>query len=626
MEKIIKNYSTIIAKYESEVQAASENLFDITIKTIRELELFCAQSGGLIEHKISIKVWEYWFTRLASALTQYFIDPKTQLKTNELVNLTSHRAKFSYIFASSGYRGMSHLIPLCSKGDAINSSKYTLSTSKAIMLLCIVGIEDTTEELLDLAMQLKPELLFPIYLSWLNQPINLTSQGERNRTKLLNSVAKFESISINDSHIPEMVRIWMFCSYASTPNKHSIKYALNKLFIKRMSTVGIKPKPVLLKIKKRPRLLVIHEHFKSQHAMYRCYAPLIKSLHPDFELISYSDNLEIDDKSKKIFDQIQTSDIKKMSIEEIVKKVQEFNADIILYPSLGMKIWTVLISNLRLAPIQVACQGHPATTHSTEIDYIFLPDCTSDMSLLYSEKLLIGSDEQVFEAHADLPLDLPKKTRINDGNVHIAINCKDFKLSYPLINICNRLIKEAKYPIQFHFFPGSRGLAFVGISAMLKFIFPNAHVHPYMCYPDLLQHLKNCDLSMASFPFGNANGTVDACLLGLPIVAHFGPELPAQTDKFVLNAAEYPEWLINDTDEKYFQTALVLINNPDLRQQFNDIIKTDEIHSKLIIDKERQTSQPLGRLLKYIYKNHKIIKAKNKRVIRSSEIDTLSNI
>lgn len=626
MEKKIKNYSTIITEYESEIQARNENLFDITIKTIIELDLFFRKFNYQPTNTISVKDCEHWFTRLASALTQFFIDPKIQLNTKELVNLTSHRAKFAYIFASSGYRGMSHLITLCSKDATINGSKYTLSTSKAIMLLCIIGIEDTTEELLDLAIQLKPELCFPMYLSWLNQPINFTAQGEKTRTRLLNSLGKIESVAINDSHIPEMVRIWMFCSYANTPNKHSIKHDLNKLFIKRMSTVGIKPRPVILKIKKRPRLLVIHEHFKSHHAMYRCYAPLIKLLHPNFELISFSDNLEIDDKSKNIFDLIQTFDIKKMSIDEIVKEVQAFNADIILYPSLGMKIWTVLISNLRLAPIQVACQGHPATTHSPEIDYIFIPDAVSNISSLYSEKLLIGDDVLVFEAHADLPFDLPKKTRKDDGYVHIAINCKDYKLSYPFINICKLLIKEAEYPIQLHFFPASRGLAFSGISAMLKSIFPNAHVYPYMSYPDLLQHLKNCDLSLASFPFGNTNGTVDACLLGLPTVARFGPELHSQTDKFVLKAAEYPEWLINDTDEKYFQTTLSLINNPDLRQQFIDINKNETTRTKLMNHKAREVSQSLSILLKYVYKNHEIIKTQGKRVIRSSEINTLSDM
>ena len=53
-------------------------------------------------------------------------------------------------------------------------------------------------------------------------------------------------------------------------------------------------------------------------------------------------------------------------------------------PSVGMFPITMFAANQRLAPVQVAALGHPATTHSDRIDYISVeddfvgdPDCFS---------------------------------------------------------------------------------------------------------------------------------------------------------------------------------------------------------------------------------------------------------
>ncbi len=44
-------------------------------------------------------------------------------------------------------------------------------------------------------------------------------------------------------------------------------------------------------------------------------------------------------------------------------------ADIIIYPEVGMGAQNYLLTNMRLAPIQIAAWGHPVTTGSSEIDY-----------------------------------------------------------------------------------------------------------------------------------------------------------------------------------------------------------------------------------------------------------------
>jgi len=261
-----RNFVEVITRYESDLQDSTANLLEATIQALDHFRNYCAQ-GGLLERKAPDQVREHWYTRFASALTQYFIKPETVLNQEGLEKLAFRKQVIAYIFAASGYRDMSHLIGLMTKDTG--AGKRNLSASKAMLLLSVMGIDDVTDELMTLTLKQKPGVLFPLMLGWLNQRAVLTEQGEKNRTRLLTSGALVESLSVSDRHLPQMVRPWMYCSYASTPKKHDIKATFNKLFLKRLTEAGVKPIPVAYQSKPRPRVLVIHERFKSNHAMYR---------------------------------------------------------------------------------------------------------------------------------------------------------------------------------------------------------------------------------------------------------------------------------------------------------------------------------------------------------------------
>ena len=72
-----------------------------------------------------------------------------------------------------------------------------------------------------------------------------------------------------------------------------------------------------------------------------------------------------------------------------------------------MSRWTVLLSNLRLAPVQVMTQGHPATSMSPEIDYVFLSPMEGDLTLLHSERISMGCRELVRGIHFRTVVTIP---------------------------------------------------------------------------------------------------------------------------------------------------------------------------------------------------------------------------
>lgn len=610
---------TIIEGFEKTVQNEGRASSDTVLEFIIKFAAKSQKVGGLLEQGIPQHICEMWYTRVASLLTQWLIDENTILTIPQFEKLCMSRNTIINIFYASGYRGMRHLVPLMCRN---NAGQLIITSERLPVLLGVLSLDDISDDLMSISLQklaTQSDMLFFLMITWLSQRLVITEQGERNRTRLLASGYLVENVAIAEKHIPNMMFSYMYSSYASNHNKHDIKATFNKLFSNLLLRGNIKPKSVHHHPnKKRPKMVIIHEQFRQTHAMFRCYAPYIRSLSDFFDLIAVADENNIDKASDELFNKVIVLEASK-AINERAKIIQDLHPDIIYYPSVGMDSKIVILSNLRLAPVQIASQGHPATTRSKEIDYIFVPEMEGDVSQIYSEKVLMGVSDVQMESHKNLPIVLPKRTRKPDGIVHIAVNAKVMKLSYRLIDICKRLQKEAKEPVKFHFFPGEQRISYDGIVSALKNQLPEAEVYGVKAYPEFLQALKNCDLSLAPFPFGNTNSTVDCCLLGIPVVAYFGSEISAQSDKMVLQQAKAPLWLVSDTEEGYFQTALKLINDEAFRKQ--TIAQFDpDIMRQNIFSATNGKAADFGRMIEYAYRHHQELIASSDRVFRYNDI------
>ena len=78
--------------------------------------------------------------------------------------------------------------------------------------------------------------------------------------------------------------------------------------------------------------------------------------------------------------------------------------DVLYMPSVGMFVLTVFMSNLRVAPLQVAGLGHPATTHSDRIDCVSVEEDYVGDPACFSERLLkLPKDGQPYRPSVALP-------------------------------------------------------------------------------------------------------------------------------------------------------------------------------------------------------------------------------
>ncbi|MAB86839.1 MAG: hypothetical protein CML51_06015 [Rhodobacteraceae bacterium] len=611
-------FSKIVKSYEAALGDGTKDSFNETISVLDSIAKDFEKTG-LLAGGIEPALVEHWYTRLVSAITIWATDPQTVLNQDQLIALCRRKQVLLYAASASGFRNMAHLIWLLSSRDL--SKELNIAGPKVVLLLALLGLDELTEQLVNIALNQPPPIALHLVLGWLNQRTVLTPTGEANRTLLLNSGGILQQAKITDQEIGQVINAYMYCSYASTPDKHDIKHAFNGLLRARMAEVGVLPAAPARTRREKPRVLVIHERFRTGHAMHRSYAPLIAGLRQRFELTALVEDEQIDKQAEGYFHQVVKIPAKEQKkVVDIANNIERMAPDIILYPSLGMSHWTVMLSNLRLAPIQVMAQGHPATSNSDYIDYAFISPMEGRPEKIHSERLLIGSSPVRFELHAELPDVLPELVKPSSREIRIAVNSKVMKLSHRLLSICKRLEKESPIPLCFRFFPGEFGWFHDGVSAAIKSHLPTASVAPYQRYSDFLTDIAGCDFALAAFPFGNTNSSVDTCLLGLPTVVHFGDETPAQTDAMVLTAAGYPDWLICPDDQTYFETAMRLISNPDERVEISRNARESDLRSALSDNRGGDLSRDLCDLLWHVYENHDAIVASDVRAIRHAQI------
>jgi hypothetical protein len=611
-------FDRLIEQYERLLDDGTrESRYSATLAVLDALTTYC-NSGGLAERGFPTYLREHWYTRLASALSRFATLPTTAFTISELEEICRRKQTIAYIFAASGYRNTRHLIEMLSQPSETQGRE--MPTAKATIAFALCGLDDIPVPMMDLLPMQPPRLLLILMLGWLNQRAILTQRGEDNRTRLLALGELIEKVEISDRAIPLIVNAWMYTTYASEPTKHQLKRAFNSLLktllAKRPMGDAERPK----QRHSKPLMVVIHERFTSPHAMYRCYAPMIKSLGRYFELMAVVEEEHIDDAAAEMFSRVIKIPKKRKNVWQIKSEIDRLAPDVVYYPSLGMSHWTVMLAQLRLAPMQFMTLGHPATSMSDVIDYVYTCEMEGDLSAVFNEKVLVGAETADFQPHSDLPDVLPDLLPASDREVRIAVNSKVMKLSHRLVDICVRLSKNASVPVRFSFFPGERHLYFDGLVPAIKARLPEAHVHPYVSYDQFLKEMCKCDLALAAFPFGNTNSTVDTCLLGIPTVVHFGPESPAQSDAVVLRTIGLPDDLVCRSDEEYYETALRLINDPEARVNALGGLSRETVRQRFYESEDSGSDCVFADMIYSAFKNHGHLMASDQRVFRHSDL------
>jgi hypothetical protein len=376
-----------------------------------------------------------------------------------------------------------------------------------------------------------------------------------------------DDIELNLSTIV-LVNIWMGCSYWDIDSRHRVKQKINKLFRHAYPTIA--------EVKKRnfpgnPRVAILLEKYRSDHAVYRCYHAHLLDLKKSFHTCLFAEARDLDDFSRRDGDQSVTFDTKTESIESIAKKITAFKPDVVLYPSLGMSVWSVILSNFRLAPIQIMSYGHPASAFSDVIDYGLLVGLqpgpgyqTMCQEKVISFDLDYGQDIEL-HPQTDFSLRSPRTAGDNEP-VRIAVNSSLMKISDRVLQAC-RLIKDnSSTPVEFHFFPShERAFKLLALEKKITNALGfGSVIHPPRAYQIYQNALASCHFAIGTFPFGGTNTNIDSILLGQPkLYLKGGDELAEKTDYSTFLRFDEEGGYAYDSELELVAAAIIWIHDPN---------------------------------------------------------------
>lgn len=561
-------------------------------------------------------------TVLCAAVTQLLSDDDFVLNDRIFLSIGAFKRALIQCFEISGYRGTEHLIQ--SIGQVGENNQITYQRQHVFKLFLGLSVNALSPNLVNLLLAQKPDVAWPLCVGFLSEQIVWSKNGQAARPRILAASKILSQAKPTYPAVRNLGPAYMGCSYDESAHKHNIKDAFNKVsrsFLKDQGLVPPKlPKP-RNKTKDRPTVLVMAELYDSRHAMHRCYGPSIKSLKSRFHTILMTLTGEVDEALVDMFDEIDPTPFHAPNPVEYFKKAISHQPDIVYFPSIGMRLMSILGSNIRMAPIQMMTFGHPATTRSPDIDYAVLDAEQIGSPDTVAEKILCRASVPRFTLRHDSE---PVKPilRQNPSVVRIAVPAWSRKVSPTFIQHCQKIEQEVKKQgkkVEFWFFPNATGTLFQAFSRRIRSML-TARAVPRTDYNSYIANLNQCDIFLSSFPFGATNGIVDAIRQGLPVVNLTGPEVHESNDSHIVARFEQPEWLTTDTGEEYVKAVVRLVMDGKLRVNIGRELLLNDPDTKLV---SKEAADDFATVVQAAYLHHEKFQASKQRMWRYEELQEM---
>jgi hypothetical protein len=522
---------------------------------------------------------EAYYTRVAAAASAVFADNGLNLSAGGCAALLPYHRVLTSLFGATVFGNADHILTAIQPVTA-GSNRYRLqfkgSDLPKLALLCSaysnLGVAP------DLLWKENPMLAASLFFGMLSSPVLAGESAYRKAEEILSWLpSQLEGIELADHHLACVHLPWFQTSYYSAPHKHRLKAAINRLIRRRLLADGFVEPAVTRSPREtdRPVVVVVLEHFRVNHSMYRCYENALRALRTRFRLIGMGRPETFDSASAACFDDVVAVAKVTLTFKELAEAVAALKPDIVFYPSVGMWDGAIFLTNLRLAPIQVMSLGHPATSYSEAVDYVIVEEGYLGDPGRFTEKVvLVPNYSMPFNPHPGAKAVAMKGPRPLRSEVRIGMPAFAPKISPMYLTVCRAVAEKHKGLLSFHVFAGASGPVHLHVAREIRRFLPSAVVYPYMEYEAYLKALGACDLCLNPFPFGNTNGIVDAAALGLPFVCMDGPEVHSHADAELSRRLGLPPWLVAQTEAQYVQAALRLIEAPDERHAISEELGT----------------------------------------------------
>ncbi|ENG1322516.1 cobalt ABC transporter permease [Salmonella enterica subsp. enterica] len=541
-------------------------------------------------------------TRIAGAVTTLFSRQDFTISDDGWERLMNLHRWLALIFAVSSYGHADHIIRNINAEGGGVIDPLTLN-SHNLRLFCLCYFPDSQIPLQpDVLWQYDRQTVARLFLALISGRALPTSAAHGKREQLLSwlpeRLAELDSLDFLPTAI--LHDVYMHCSYADLAEKHRIKSSLNDLirrsllaknftdivegdirgqtFTKNSDIQGQTQKPVML---------VVLEWFTCQHSVYRTHSRALASLRERFTVHAVGLDIAVDGVSRQVFDVFHSINTD-TALQEAYALAKELRPDVVLYVGIGMFPFTIYLSNLRLAPLQLVGLGHGASTFCRQINCFVIEEDLVGEERCFSETVIrVPADAMPFVPPVDISrvpvVRIPFFTRQwaqcrEPLPVRVAVCASIMKINPDFLRTLTEIQSRSRVAVQFCFYLGfAHGLTLDYLRDAIHAELPTAEVNAHMPVQEYQTALNSCELFVSPFPYGNMNGVVDAVRQGLPGVCLTGPEVHSYIDGGLFRRLGLPETLVVADLDAYIQATLRLVEEHEYREMLQHKLLDDDV-------------------------------------------------
>lgn len=436
--------------------------------------------------------------------------------------------------------------------------------------------------------------------------------AHENKIRLYQYRSDIENIPLELVNINQLEGAYFACSYIDYDQKHVIKENINTLIRKYFSrAVQLPDTAEEPPERERPKMAICIEHYKASHAFYRSWSKRLKALRDYFDVTLFTLAERYNDNIRDDFDDVFV--FEKRQILAAFAKLVEMKPDIVFFPSIGMDITNITLSNFRFAPLQIMALGHPATTYSKHIDAVIAVPGLMDERAFPHEKLLCDPaaiyhtpSSYLDEIDLSRAADTAEKSKLN-----ICIAGATSKLAAPFFEFLIEIENNPKIDAKFTFLCDSKGLDLMAFENFAKSHFKDVQIDGYQLYPAFFKKIEETDIALVPYPFGHCNTMIDSLLAKKPCVVYHGIE-PHERSTVIVEQIGLTEDFVRDSHEKY--KALFYTLAEQILAGKRDFFDPQTVYDRMY--NKPQIRHSFCDSMKWVYENRHNILSSDDRVIK----------
>ena len=257
------------------------------------------------------------------------------------------------------------------------------------------------------------------------------------------------------------------------------------------------------------------------HSVYRTLKAYIEAIKPDYKLILISSIRGESDLDTSLFDRTIKLEFDGENLN--TEPLNGLGLDAMIYPDIGMTQSSIMLSNIRIAPVQIMMTGHPVSTFGSEIDYFISGQLVenAEHQVNYTETLVRLPG---FGATHAKPTYQPKGTPKDFDGVVINASWYGQKITRPFLEMVDSAIAEAGGKVRLQVFAGGAATSRGAFGAFMRDMGERiksceAMIYPHLSYDEYMAEMEKADFAIDCYPFAGSNTVSDNLWLRKPVVA-----------------------------------------------------------------------------------------------------------